>query len=153
MADKVGALTNFGLRVLFMDEMIKTRTKRKLVGAGFVELNRRALILAGFAEDVEGGDPIWQDPLPVNEVEQAQSVQADLGMEIVSKQTASETRGYDWETEQERMEEEQSTQGNIGEQLLTAFSQGRGGTNFGRAQQQQQPAEETIPTEEVANAR
>jgi hypothetical protein len=144
MADKVGALTNFGLRVLFMDEMNKTRTKRKLIGAGFVELNRRALILAGFSADIEGGEPIWQDPLPVNEVEQAQTVQVDLGAGIVSKQTASETRGYDWETEQERMDEEsQGEQDNIGAGLLR-FQQGFGGSTFGRAQQQQeqQPAEQ-----------
>jgi hypothetical protein len=146
MTDRLGALTNFALRVLYKDALDKLESKRLLYGWGLSEINRRCLLLAGVATDT-GGEVVWPDPLPLNEAEQAQTVQTDLGMEIVSKQTASETRGYDWETEQARMEEEQSAQGNIGEQLLTAFTQGRGGSNFGRAQQQ--PAEQVAEEAQV----
>lgn len=126
MADKVGALTNFGLRVLFMDEMNKCRTKRKLAGAGFIELNRRALILAGFAEDVEGGEPLWADPLPVDGLGQAQEIQTDLGMGIVDKQTASEARGYDWEIVEERLAQDVQGETNLGDRVLREFMQGAG---------------------------
>jgi len=149
MTDSLGALTNFALRVLYKDALDKLASKRELYGWGLAEINRRCLLLAGIATDT-GGEVVWPDPLPLNEAEQATTVQTDLGAGIVSKQTASETRGYDWETEQQRMEEEQTTQGNIGEQLLTAFSQGRGGSNFGRQPAQQQPAEQAAEEAQVA---
>jgi hypothetical protein len=125
MADKVGALTNFGLRVLFMDEMNKCRTKRQLTGAGFVELNRRALIMAGFSQDVDGGLPLWADPLPVDGMSQAQELQIDLGMGIVDRQTASEKRGYDWKTVEERLAEEKANDTTMGDQMLLAFERGQ----------------------------
>jgi hypothetical protein len=142
MADKVGALTNFGLRVLFMDEMNKCKTKRQLTGAGLAELNRRALVIAGFPDDVDGGTPLWADPLPINGMEQAQEIQIDLGMGIVDKQTASETRGYDWETVKTRLEEEQGSETNLGDRMLRDFMQGAGAE-----QGQALPVEQTAPIE------
>jgi hypothetical protein len=147
MADKVGALTNFGLRVLFMDEMNKCRTKRQLTGAGFVELNRRALILAGYPEEVDGGEPLWSDPLPINGTEQAQEIQTDLGAGIVDKQTASETRGYDWETVKERLDEEQQGEDDLGGRLIRNFEQG-----INVQEDQAQLIEAQVANEEVTNA-
>jgi hypothetical protein len=147
MADKVGALTNFGLRVLFMDEMNKCRTKRQLTGAGLVELNRRALILAGFANDVEGGTPQWADPLPIDGESQAREIQSDLGVGIVSKQTASEVRGYDWEMEQERIDQEVRNDGNVTDRFVRDFMQGRGVENVGGP-----VVDEEVPTEDIENA-
>jgi hypothetical protein len=125
MTDSIGALTNFALRVLYKDALDKLESKRLLYGWGLSEINRRCLILAGTSTDA-GGEVVWPDPLPLNGMEQAQEVQIDLGMGIVSKQTASETRGYDWPTEEERIAQDTQGETNLGDQLLRAFEQGRG---------------------------
>ena len=125
MADKLGALTNFGLRVLFFDAMNKLGTKRQLYGDGLTELNRRLLVLGGKkAEDP--GRVVWQDVLPVNELDQAQTLTADLNSGVVSKETASTKRGYDWKTEEERINMARSSSDNVGAALLRAFDQGKG---------------------------
>lgn len=124
LADKVGALTNFGLRVLFMDALNKNDTKRLLYGDGLSEINRRLLLLNNMKADV--GEIKWPDPLPVNEVEQSQGVTADLTNKIVSRQTASTKRGYDWTEEEARMAADQTANGDIGAQILKAFGQGGG---------------------------
>jgi hypothetical protein len=135
MADKLGALTNFGLRVLFFDAMNKLGTKRLLYGDGLTELNRRLLVLANLdASDM--GEVTWQDSLPVNELDQAQTLAVDLASGIVSKQTASTKRGYNWTTEDERINKASAASDNIGAALLRAFNKGGGG--------------ETVPPAETA---
>ncbi|MUG33631.1 hypothetical protein, partial [Psychrobacter sanguinis] len=58
---------------------------------------------------------VWSEPLPENEQEEMAAVQGDLNMGIVSKQTASEKRGYDWEeTEQPRIQQEQANNDTLG---------------------------------------
>lgn len=123
ISDKIGGLTNFGLRVLFMDALNKNGTKRELYENGLTEINHRLLVLGGQTE-TDGGQVIWPDPLPVNETESAQAVTSDLAAGIVSKQTASTKRGYEWADEQERIEQDAASQSNIGAQLLGAFTNG-----------------------------
>lgn len=127
MADRLGALTNFGLRVLYQDALGKMETKRRLYGWGLRELNRRLLVLAGM--DPATCEIIWEDPLPVNETEQAASITQDLNNGLVSKQTASELQGYSWEDEEKRLADEKASQtqaSNIGAQLLmNAFNRGQ----------------------------
>jgi len=130
MADKLGALTNFGLRVLFMDALNKNDTKRQLYGDALTELNRRLLVLSGMDETVaDAGKVVWQDALPVNEIEQTQALGADLQNGLVSKQTAAGARGYDWTQEEERMGSEQQAGDNVGAAILRAFGQGGGQNN------------------------
>lgn len=126
MADKLGALTNFGLRVLFFDAINKLGTKRLLYGDGLTELNRRLLVLANLESD-DMGEVMWEDSLPVNELDQAQTLTADLAAGIVSKQTASTKRGYDWTVEEERINKASAASDNIGAALLRAFNKGGGG--------------------------
>jgi len=123
MADKVGALTNFGLRVLYQDFLAMIGTKRELLGDALIEINHRLLVLAGFA-NTDGGDIIWPDPLPVNDAEVSASIANDLANKLVSRQTAAMRRGYDWEQEQERIDAEAAAADNIGAQLLRSFNQG-----------------------------
>jgi len=125
MADKIGALTNFGLRVLYQDAIAKLSTKRELYGAALTELNRRVLTMAGWdGEDADGGVVIWPETLPSNVLDDAKALQLDLDMGLVSKQTASMHQGYDWEQELERMEGEAASADNIGAALLRAFEAG-----------------------------
>ena len=123
-ADKIGALTNFGLRVLYMDALSRLHTKQELYGDALVEINRRILVLSGDT-NADGGAVVWKDILPQSETEETQALEADLRMGIVSKKTVAVARGYDWDEEQERMAEEQQSQDNVGAAILRAFTQGR----------------------------
>lgn len=124
IADKIGSLTNFGLRVLYMDALNKNATKQLLYGDALTEINRRLLILNGAGDDADGGAVIWPETLPVNEIEQTQALTADANLGLVSRQTAAGERGYDWDTEQERLAGEQASGDNVGAAILRAFSQG-----------------------------
>jgi len=141
MKDKVGALTNFGLRVLFFDALNKLETKRNLYGWGMREINRRIFIFSNM-EPVDC-EIQWEDPLPVDQRVLRENLEADLRMGIVSKQSVSERLGYDWETEQERISEQQQEQDNVGAMILRAFDRTGGGAgNNGfenRGQPQRQP--------------
>ena len=105
LQDKVGALTNFGLRILYQDALQKLATKRELYGDMLEELARRLLIIGGTANppDVE---IIWPEPLPINEQDVTTGLQFDLDNGLVSKQTASVKRGYNFMAEQERIDTE-----------------------------------------------
>jgi hypothetical protein len=123
LSDKLGSLTNFGLRVLYQDALSKLEEKRGLYGEAIVEINHRLLELAG-APDTDGGEVEWPDVMPENENEIAMAVKSDLELGLVSKQTAAGLRGYTWEDEEERMSEEKVANDNIGAALLRAFGQG-----------------------------
>ena len=107
MGDKLGALTNFGLRVLTHDAMARLGIKRELFGDMLLELNRRLLTLAGMEADP--GEIVWPEPLPQDETELISGYTFDLSNDLVSKQTISERRGYKWKDEQERMDAEKQT--------------------------------------------
>lgn len=138
MKDKVGALTNFGLRILFFDALNKLDTKRNLYGWGIREINRRLQMFSNM--EPYDCEMVWQDPLPVDRQALTQNVQAALGMGVISKQTACERLGYDWEREQERMEEEQQASDNVGAMILRNFERfGFGGGAETGEQRQRQP--------------
>jgi hypothetical protein len=124
ITDKLGALTNFGLRVLYSDSLGKCDTKRLLLGEMLLELNRRLLVLKGWeGEASRPGECKWNDPLPVNKVELYQGQSELIAMGIVSKQTISEADGFDWEKEQLRISGEKSGGDNaIGAAILKAFN-------------------------------
>jgi hypothetical protein len=123
LTDKLGSLTNFGLRVLYQDALSKLEEKRGHYGEGIIEINHRLLELAG-APDTDGGEVVWPDLLPENDAEVAQAIRTDLELGLVSKQTASGIRGYNWEDEEERMAGEAASADNLGAALLRTFGQG-----------------------------
>ena len=123
MADKLGSLTNFGLRVLYQDALLKLEEKRGLYAEGIIEINHRLLELAG-APDTDGGEVKWPDVLPANEAEVSQAIRTDLELGLVSKQTASGLRKYVWEDEETRIASEKASADNLGAALLRAFGQG-----------------------------
>lgn len=126
--DKAGTLTNFGLRVLFKDELAKTKTKQLLYGEFITEINRRLLLLGNVAGKV--GSIQWGEALPENENEETTALKSDLDMGIVSKETVALKRGYDWKVESERLAGEKRSEGNVGGKILTDFL--RGGSNRGQ---------------------
>ena len=126
--DKLGAITNFGLHVLYQDELSKTNTKRELYGDGLKEINRRLLILAGM--DPGECELEWPNPLPGNEAEEQTILMKDQQAGIISKETLSDKRGYDYEQESKRIEDEvqaeQDQQGDIGTMLINKFTSNGG---------------------------
>ncbi len=105
LQDKVGALTNFGLRILYQDAMQKLATKRELYGDMLEELSRRLLIIGGNPNPPEV-EVYWPEPLPQNEQDTTAGLQFDIDNGLVSKQTASMKRGYNFVSEQERIDAE-----------------------------------------------
>jgi len=124
MRDRVGQLTNFGLRVLYQDALAKNETKRRLFGRGLLEMVHRLLILEGRPGDP--GEIVWGDPLPVNDAEINAAHEFDLANGLASKETIATRRGYDWEQESERLDAEGQTNTNLGAALLAAFDRGEG---------------------------
>ena len=137
MKDRVGALTNFGLRILFFDALNKLDTKRNLYGWGLREINRR-LQLFGNLEPVDC-EVVWQDPLPADETALYTNVQAALNMQLISKATAAGRLGYDYEEEKAKMEEEQVAGDNVGAMILRAFDR-TGGMNAAGGEEMMQNA-------------
>lgn len=123
MADKVGQLTNFGLRVLYGDAIAKLATKQALMGEALEELIYRLLVLGEFT-NTDPGIVVWPDNLPRNEFEDLQAATLELNAGLVSKQTVAGEHGRDWETEMERMQDEEAAAGNIGQALLQSFNRG-----------------------------
>jgi len=119
-----GDMTNFRVKIAFQKALQKLHVKRELYGDALININKYLLILGGYGEDPDPGEIVWPEVLPINEMEHATSVQTDLGMGIVSKQTAAKKRGYDWEQEQERLADEQVNTLDIGTAILNSFNQG-----------------------------
>jgi len=128
IADKLGALTNFGLKVLYQDAINKIETKRQLYGDALLEINRRLLIINGMNPDP--GEIIWHDALPENGLEISQELKTDIEIGILSPQSAADAKGYDWEQESDRIEEQQANEGTVGNEILKLFEKG-GGTQIG----------------------
>lgn len=126
MTDKVGALTNFGLHVLFKNELAKNATKQLLYGDLLCQVNNRLLQLAGYSgAEADPGVVIWSDGLPENDTEEVQTLQAEIAMGIRSKEGAASARGIDWESEQERLLKEKQAAGNVGANMIRDFLAGR----------------------------
>jgi hypothetical protein len=140
MADKLGALTNFGLRVLWSDAMDKNDTKRSLYGDALLELNRRLLVLAGWTgEASDPGEIQWGEAMITNPMEEMQVDQLALDMGLVDKETVYDRYkaryGKSWEDIQAALAEEaaNANQNNsdIGSIILRNFNNGMGGGEQG----------------------
>jgi len=123
IADKLGALTNFGLKVLYQDALSKIHSKRELYGDALIVLNSRLLEMNGM--DNDAGEIIWPEVLPENGKELSEEIKLDMEMGLVDKQTASTIKGYDWEQVQERLATESQQTEDIGTSILKAFNRGQ----------------------------
>jgi hypothetical protein len=121
--DKLGQITNFGLRVLYQDALEKLSAKRLTFGEMLIELNRRLLVLQNEKYDGDGGVVVWPtEVIPQSQAEEAELLASDVENGFVSKQTARGLRGYDHEQELERIEEEAPD--DIGVTILNALERG-----------------------------
>jgi hypothetical protein len=124
--DKVGALTNFGLRVLFKNEIAKNATKQLLYGDLLLSVNNRLLQLAGFdGADANPGKVIFGDPLPSDDTEALTALKEEMAMGIRAKESAAKERKIDWDVEQERLAKEKQAAGNVGSSIIRNFLAGK----------------------------
>lgn len=101
----LGALTNFGLRVLFADALERTATKRMMYGDLIIGVNRLLCLLGRQGENVTV-KLTWPDPLPTNEAELTTTVQAQQATGLASDETLTGKLGYDYVDEQARLADE-----------------------------------------------
>jgi hypothetical protein len=119
----IGAQSGFALKVLFNDLVLKTGIKRSAYGMALIETNRRLLELVGMGDD-NIVELHWNDALPEDERATAESDRFELDTGLASKETIATRRGLDWQTEQDRKQAENTSDGNVGEMLLRAFERG-----------------------------
>jgi hypothetical protein len=120
--DKLGQLTNFGLRVLFSDALAKNNTKQQLYEYGLKEIVYRSLALLNVKVNPQDIDIDFADPLPENMLEKVTMVTDEIGAGVLSMKTGSEELGHDWETEQaNKQAEKQSASGELGTLLAEAM--------------------------------
>lgn len=116
--DRLGQITNFGVRMLF-SEMIELRDeKTRLIGGGLAATFQRLLAMDG----IEAGAPVvkWGESLPVNRIEALQAAALEKELGTASVQTLSEDLQRDFLAEQERKREEAA---GAGEVLANMFDQ------------------------------
>lgn len=97
-------VTNTGIRAVFLDMIAKNQLIRSVYGDAIQRIAQRLLLLGGFAP--VRPDIIWPDPLPQDDTEAVNTLAIERGLRIVSRETASKQRGYDWDDEKSMMENE-----------------------------------------------
>ena len=124
--DKVGALTNFGLRVLFKNELAKNATKQLLYGDLLLNVNNRLLQLSGFSgEKADPGKIQFGEALPVDDVEQITTLEKERALGIRSNESLAKERGINWVVEQERLASEKAASNTLGGDMIRNFLAGR----------------------------
>lgn len=101
--ENVGALSGVALQILYQPLLELTETKRQTYGDVYTESTRRALIVSG-RPDVEV-TITWPEMLPSD----SDTLTADQALGIVSKRTLAGKRGYDYDVEAARIEEEKGS--------------------------------------------
>lgn len=98
-------VTNAGVRTVFMDMLAKNSILRWNYGTGLREVSRRLMWLYT-GNDQLAPTVIHADPLPVDDTEAVNVAAIEHNMKIASRQTISTKRGYNWNIERQRMQQE-----------------------------------------------
>lgn len=113
--DRAGAMTNFGVRMLYINMLQLIAARRKAYGNGFSEALRRAMAMMGIEVRVWAK---YSDPLPVNRTELVQAVSQEAALGITSRRTLASELGRDYMAEQEQINEEAQDAANGGADLI-----------------------------------
>lgn len=103
VADKLGDLTNFGLRIMHEDSLFKRQMKWLDAAYVLSRVSSHGLELLNLGANI-GVNVIPPDPLPHDPTEQANALKTDVEVFGVSQQTAQERRGYAPDVEDQRNE-------------------------------------------------
>lgn len=148
MQDKMGTLTNFGLKVLYQDNTNMIATKRALFGEALETLIKDIQIMAQM--QVIPAKVIWPDFVPSNEVEETSAVKEKIAIGVMSKQTGADELGLDWVQEQERIDAEKHGDDDIGTRIINAFNRTGGNVPNNNAPKGNVP-NQNIPNGNVTN--
>jgi hypothetical protein len=103
--DKLGQITNFGVRMLF-DEMIESyQDITSLCGEGLADTFYRMLQVDGVVVDAKP-QTVWADPLPTNRLETLQEAQIEEQLNTTSTKTIATDIGRNYELEAQQRAEE-----------------------------------------------
>ena len=119
--DKVGQLTNFGLRVLFGDMLDMTKGKRRDYGRGLGEVSRRALVMMGFAS-AEPPTAQWEDPLPRDRKEAVEAAKVEKELGFTSDRTLATDLGRDYDEEDNEKKTEGANAGDAFADVLNRIN-------------------------------
>jgi hypothetical protein len=110
--ERLRDVTNFGLQTLHKDALDKLEVKKWLYGNALRELSRRLMVLDGQSNALIPRLH-WDNPLPFSRLEEITTVKMMMELGILSRETATEVLGHDWEVEQERMQADSTSLGDI----------------------------------------
>ncbi len=108
--DAAGNISGVALQILYGPLVEKTETKRRLYGDMLTDLNRHLLEMGGFG----AGHKVlnkWPELLPGDPLGEAQTLLLHEQLGVASKETIAAKLGYDWQSEREKMEAEDSQMG------------------------------------------
>jgi hypothetical protein len=108
--DKLGAVTNFGLRQIYNDQVEMSEDKRKSYGEGMGEALRRMLVMAGYAVE-KAPVAVWGEMLPTNRLELLQAAQIEKNLGTTSDETLAQEIGRDYDAEQQKLADEKTSAG------------------------------------------
>jgi hypothetical protein len=108
--DKLGAVTNFGLRQIYNDQVEMSEDKRKAYGEGMGEALRRMLVMAGYTVD-KPPVAVWSEMLPTNRLELLQAAQIEKNLGTTSDETLAQEIGRDYDAEQQKLADEKTSAG------------------------------------------
>lgn len=120
--ENAGALSGVALSILYGPAVELGSMLRLTYGPMLASLAARILEMAGQRDLVV--TPQWPNIIPEDREADATRDEAELRMRVISRQTVSERRGYDWEEEQRRMTDEAEA---AAEAAIDAFNRGAGG--------------------------
>lgn len=97
-------VTNASIRSVYLDQLAKNQLLRWSYGELLQKIARRILLLKYNGNQAKAVRPtvLWQDPLPMDDTEAINTLAVERNMHIVSQETASKKRGYDWESEEQK---------------------------------------------------
>jgi Phage portal protein, SPP1 Gp6-like len=103
--ENAGSLSGVALAILYGPLIELTEVKRLTYGPMISEMDRRVIELATSTDPGVLGIT-WPEVAPEDAQAETQALEADQRMKIVSRQTLAEKRGYDWDVEEPRLQDE-----------------------------------------------
>jgi hypothetical protein len=104
LEDKLGALTNFALKVIYQDNESKINTMRAMMGEAIKTTIMRCQRVAGLQP--LPCEIVWPDFIPVNNKEISENIRADVKDGLLDKETAISEEGRDPQKIKERLDAE-----------------------------------------------
>jgi len=104
--DVYRGLTNLAIRSIFKDFQTKINQLQRAYGRALVEISKRFLMLDGREWKNLKFNLVWLPSIPTSKLEEAQIVQLERGLNLLSMRTASQELDLDYEKEQEQIKAE-----------------------------------------------